>query len=232
MEKVGGGSSYTRTRAFHHAGSCKEGRTKACGMYSSAFVPGQILHRLLQRAQKADCILGRGVCVCGGPAARFLCRVWQSQASFAISPSHVGATNLQLTYCSDSRAYLFSEEYSSWASFSATLLFSAILNLLWLGRVTRVEFVCFSVLNPKVSSLHPFQERSLTSRKKTLRKRERIVNETFVVSCSVQNINCYIMLYPQLVVKQGKTFTSPPKEHFLCLPLIITTESRDVLRRR
>ena len=112
------------------------------------------------------------------------------------------------------------------------MLFSAILNLLWLGRVTRVEFVCFSVLNPKVSSLHPFQERSLTSRKKTLRKRERIVNETFVVSCSVQNINCYIMLYPQLVVKQGKTFTSPPKEHFLCLPLIITTESRDVLRRR
>ena len=106
------------------------------------------------------------------------------------------------------------------------------LNLFWLGRVTRVEFVCFSVLNPKVSSLHPFQERSLTSRKKTLRKRERIVNETFVVSCSVQNINCYIMFYPQLVVKQGKTFTSPPKEHFLCLPLIITTESRDVLRRR
>ena len=29
--------------------------------------PGQILHRLLQRAQKADCILGRGVCLCGGP---------------------------------------------------------------------------------------------------------------------------------------------------------------------
>ena len=54
----------------------------------------------------------RPVCV-GGPAARFLCRVWQSQVSFAISPSHVGATNLQLTYCSDSRAYLFSEEYSS-----------------------------------------------------------------------------------------------------------------------
>ena len=98
------------------------------------------------------------------------------------------------------------------------------LNLFWLGRVTWVEFVCFSVLNPKVSSLHPFQERSLTSRKKTLRKRERIVNETFVVSCSVQNINCYIMLYPQLVVKQGKTFTSPPKEHFLCLPLIITAD--------
>ena len=41
MEKVGGGSSYTRTRAFHHAGSCKEGRTKACGMYSSAFVPSR-----------------------------------------------------------------------------------------------------------------------------------------------------------------------------------------------
>ena len=69
MEKVGGGSSYTRTRAFHHAGSCKEGRTKACGMYSSAFVPGQILHRLLQRAQKADCILGRGVCVWGGSSS-------------------------------------------------------------------------------------------------------------------------------------------------------------------
>ena len=70
MEKVGGGSSYTRTRAFHHAGSCKEGRTKACGMYSSAFVPpGQILHRLLQRAQKADCILGRGVCVWGASSS-------------------------------------------------------------------------------------------------------------------------------------------------------------------
>ena len=69
-------------------------------------LPGQILHRLLQGAQKADCILGRGVCV-GGPPARFLCRVWQSQARFAISPSHVRATNLQLTYCSDSRAYLF-----------------------------------------------------------------------------------------------------------------------------
>ena len=93
---------------------CKEGRTKACGMYSSAFVPpGQILHRLLQRAQKADCILGRGVCVWGGPAARFLCRVWQSQARFAISPSTVRATNLQLTYCSGSRAYLFFGEYSS-----------------------------------------------------------------------------------------------------------------------
>ena len=31
--------------------------------------PGQILHRLLQRAQKADCILGRGACVWGATSS-------------------------------------------------------------------------------------------------------------------------------------------------------------------
>ena len=92
-------SSYTRTRIFHHARregcqSCK-GRTKAGGMYSSAFV-------------KRNPALGlaglhkRGIVFCAGwLRVRFLCRLWmrrQSQGSFAISPSHESRA-LQLTYC-------------------------------------------------------------------------------------------------------------------------------------
>ena len=99
-------SSYTRTRIFHHARregcqSCK-GRTKAGGMYSSAFV----------KRNPALGLVGlhkRGIVFCAGwLRVRFLCRLWmrrQSQGSFAISPSHESRA-LQLTYCPDSHVFL------------------------------------------------------------------------------------------------------------------------------
>ena len=136
-------SSYTRTRIFHHARregcqSCKD-RTKAGGMYSSAFV----------KRNPALGLVGlhkRGIVFCAGwLRVRFLCRLWmrrQSQGSFAISPSHESQA-LQLTYCQASHVFLrmstlfqlFSDEYSpvSGLRVIATPLFELVLA----GRGTR-----------------------------------------------------------------------------------------------
>ena len=154
-------SSYTRTRIFHHARregcqSCK-GRTKAGGMYSSAFV----------KRNPALGLVGlhkRGIVFCAGwLRVRFLCRLWmrrQSQGSFAISPSHESRA-LQLTYCQASHVLptycpashiflrvsalfqLFSEEYSSLSGLRviATPLFELVLA----GRGTQAKSVLLNI---------------------------------------------------------------------------------------
>ena len=134
-------------------------------MYSLAFVkPDPAL--TARAAQKADCIPGR---VCEHYSYAGSGWGWQS---FAISPSH-GSTRLQLTYYPGSHIFLQSQDFA--AVFTGifirvrAVLFSAI----WAcfgARVTRAKFVCFTILNPKVSALActRFQEQLFQNRQSTL----------------------------------------------------------------